>query len=567
MSRIHKIETINNGIVDIGNATTSTLDPGADFTGDYFDTLNYGTVTISVSSDQDSATDGCVFQWSEDGIDVTQVDTYSIFADTPKVFTFSPPNRYFRIFYTNGGVIQGKFSTQPIFKKGSFKASSHRVDDAISAEDDATLVTSVIKIVGSDPDEYQNVDVQHPLPGDIDSVYLKDIDVANSDNGGFTGRVTDYFDDLKSVNYDDSTDNPKIIKLWFNRSLQTNSIGFGCDDLAESFSNIVVKVLGSGEEIRYERDDSTDSTKRNSYLIRLPPLAMNGLQIEFHTTDKICLSNLIIFKVNDVNARIAAVSTLTGEVESVNSYKGALNVHQGDVHQVIVNEDFAEDDTASTTVSTASIAGDTALIVADTGGFSASDAVVILESGVKEPSYPIVTAIAAGTPGTLTLDRPLDNAYSTSATVERVVTDMTAAVGTLAAHISYKISPPPGEIWHIMRILLSITSASSPDDGKFGGISALTNGVVLRQNLSTGTRTISNWKSNSDMKADMYDLVYSDKAPAGQYGTNGRFTFKKVDFVPELNGDDGDYLEILIQDNLSTLGSFNMKAQGHKVDE
>lgn len=567
MSRLHEMETVNNGEVDTGNSTIANLDPGADFTGDYFDTLNYNVLIVAVSADQDSATDGCIFQWSADGVNVTQVDTYSIFADIPKVFTFSPPNRYFRAFYTNGGIIQTSFNIQPIFKKAGFKASSHRVDDAISAEDDATLTTSVIKIVGSDPDEYQNVDVQHPLPGDIDSVYLKDIDVANSDNGGFTGRVTDYFDDLKSVNYDDSTDNPKVIKLWFNRSLQTNSIGFGCDDLAESFSNIVVKVLGSGEEIRYERDDSLDSTKRNSYLIRLPPLAMNGLQIEFHTTDKICLSNLIIFKVNDVNARIAAVSSVTGEVESINSFKGALNVHQGDVHQSIVNEDFAEEDTASTTISTASISGDTALIVADTTGFSVTDPVLIFETPIKEPSYPRITAIAPGTPGTLTLDRPLDNAFSTSALVERVVTDMTSTVGTLAAPISYKISPPPGEVWHILRLLLAAISAGSPDDGKFGGIPALTNGVVLRQNLSTGTRIISNWKTNSDMKADMYDLEYTDKAPAGAYGTNGRFTLKKVDFVPELKGDNGDFLEILIQDDLSALTSFSMKAQGHKVDE
>lgn len=157
-------------------------------------------------------------------------------------------------------------------------------------------------------------DVQNPLPTDGDSVYVKDIDESNSDNGGFSGAVSDYFDSLKTVNNNTSVTNPKTIKIWFKRSIQTNSIGFGCDDLTKSFSNIVVKALGSGEEVRYTVDQSTDSTKRNSYLIRMVPLALNGVLIEFHTADEIGLSNLIIFKAIDVNARLQATkpdSTIT----------------------------------------------------------------------------------------------------------------------------------------------------------------------------------------------------------------------------------------------------------------
>lgn len=156
-------------------------------------------------------------------------------------------------------------------------------------------------------DAFQDVDVQYPIPTDGDSIYVKDIDVANSDNGGFSGVVTDYFDDLKTVNNDASATNPKIIKIWFNRSIQTHQIGFGCDNLLKTFSNIVIKALGSGEEIRYTKDLSADSTKRNSYLVPLTPLALNGVIIEFHTADEIGLSNIIIYKSIDVNARVQGI--------------------------------------------------------------------------------------------------------------------------------------------------------------------------------------------------------------------------------------------------------------------
>lgn len=157
------------------------------------------------------------------------------------------------------------------------------------------------------PEAFKEVNVQYPMPTDGDSVYVKDIDISNSDNGGFSGLVCDYFDSLKTANNDASATNPKSIKVWLNRSIKANSIGFGCDDLTKSFSNIVVKVLGSGEVVRYTNDDFiADSTKRNSQTIELPQLAMNGFIIEFNTADEVGLSNIILWKATDVNARISA---------------------------------------------------------------------------------------------------------------------------------------------------------------------------------------------------------------------------------------------------------------------
>jgi len=133
-----------------------------------------------------------------------------------------------------------------------------------------------------------------------------DLDLDNCDNGGFSRTVSNYFEDLKTVNVDASATNPKSIKLWFNRTIQTHTIGFGCDDLTKSFSNIKLSFLGSGEEVRFVWDGSADSTKRNSYLVELPALAANGVIIEFYTADEIGLSNIFVAKFNDTFAQLSA---------------------------------------------------------------------------------------------------------------------------------------------------------------------------------------------------------------------------------------------------------------------
>jgi hypothetical protein len=145
-----------------------------------------------------------------------------------------------------------------------------------------------------------------PIPVNLDRIYGKGLNQDYCDIDGFTGEITDFFEDLKTTSINTSTDNPKVLKFWLNRTTRINQIGFGCDDLGYDFSNIVFKALGSGEEVRYTKDLSSDSTKRNSYLLELPDLALNGFIIEFHTVDPVGLSNLVLFKVNSVLASLQA---------------------------------------------------------------------------------------------------------------------------------------------------------------------------------------------------------------------------------------------------------------------
>lgn len=401
---------------------------------------------------------------------------------------------------------------------------------------------------------------QYPLSSNGDSIYVKDIDVDNSDNGGFSGEVTDYFDSLKTVNYDASATNPKIIKVWFNRTIQTSAIGFGCDDLTKSFSNIKIKALGSGEAVRHVKDLSTDSTKRNSYVVELPPLALNGVQIEFHTADEIGLSNLIIFKSENANARIQAISEVTDELENITSFGGALNITDGYVHKAMVNEYFTRDTGPNTTLSVEATAGDTSITVSDSTGFITGDLIKIGITAVQEVGIITITNVVGNV---ITLDRPIAVNLPVGTVVKGVESNMTSAVGSLASPVIYELAPPPGVIWQITRMLITITDNLTMDDGKFGGIAALTNGVVGVANTTAGRiANITDWKTNGDMMRDMYDVEYNDRAPSGGYGLRARWTFRNAGIVAELNGDNGEYLRALIQDDITENASFQIKAQG-----
>lgn len=266
-----------------------------------------------------------------------------------------------------------------------------------------------------------------------------------------------------------------------------------------------------------------------------------------------------------VKANLIAKSDLTDLLENITSYRGSLNVNNSWVNRKIVNESFHEHDSAVTNPTTGITAGDTAVTADSVVGFSVGDVVKIEEDvaglGIQEIGVLTITIIAGSV---ITFDRPISNNYTTAATIERVVTNM-AVNGSLASPVIFQIDPPLGTVWQFTRILFNITDQTAMDDAKFGGITALTNGVSLRATTAAGrTVTFANWKSNSDMKLDMFDVDYSTKAPSGFFGLTGRWTFTKAEVVAELDGDASpiQQLEVLIQDDLTGLDTFTMRGQG-----
>jgi len=272
---------------------------------------------------------------------------------------------------------------------------------------------------------------------------------------------------------------------------------------------------------------------------------------------------------------IRNVNLHDGNGNPINAYfnqatgKYALDIHDADVHNQIINRLAGQFTATSTTVATATTGDGTeyTLDIADATGFANNDYIHINTTS-EESTFPQIIsaspALPTTGPVTLTLDRRLDNAHSVGDTVTKVIIDMASQTATMASPQEYFIGPPVGEVWHITRLLFSMTHGSAGDLSLFGDITALTNGVLLRARIDSNYGTFTNWKTNADIKDDMYDVGFDDRAGGGgRYSTSGRGTFRNAGAIVRLDGDTNDRIEIYIQDDITALDSFTMKFQGH----
>lgn len=254
---------------------------------------------------------------------------------------------------------------------------------------------------------------------------------------------------------------------------------------------------------------------------------------------------------------------LSGNGEVINSSGNALDIHDADVHNYIVNKYLHQHTTTVTTLTADSAVDDYQISVASGVGFAVGDYLHINTTS-EETTHPRITALSGTTPDVFTLDRRLDVAHVIGDAITKSIVDMSTTAGTIAAPQEYWVGPVAGEVWHLERILFELTHGTAGDLGLFGNLPALTNGVVLRVKRNGEYGTLTNWKQNSNIKVDMFDVQFDPRSGGGgSYGTTGRGTFKNTGAVLKLDGDTNDRLEVYIQDDITGLDSFTMKAQGH----
>ena len=106
----------------------------------------------------------------------------------------------------------------------------------------------------------------------------------------------------------------------------------------------------------------------------------------------------------------------------------------------------------------------------------------------------------------------------------------------------------------VENIIITMLSAGVPDDGKFGGITALTEPCYFRK-VNGDISNLGVFKNNQDF-ADRGGLVtYPDKAPSGTYSTRIIFELDKLfDAIQRFDPRESDSLRFIVPANLSTLG-------------
>lgn len=139
--------TTDNNHISTNNSTTSLLGISGVYTGTAEDVSSYSAITIMLSADQDSATDGMTFEFCPDNSFAagnTDVYVFTLTANTKRRFQFPVTAQYFRVKYTNGGTGQGDFDVQTILHKHPVSSSVHRLIDNVSPDRSAQVIKSAL---------------------------------------------------------------------------------------------------------------------------------------------------------------------------------------------------------------------------------------------------------------------------------------------------------------------------------------------------------------------------------------------------------------------------------------
>jgi len=134
------------GVVDDGNSSTALLGISEVFEGVGKDVLNYASVAVTITSDEDSAADGMKFQFSTDNSNWDDSNDFELDVSESgtRRFQFPVTAQYFRVQYTNGATAQGVFRLQTILHETSILQSIHKVEDTIVGNRSVQLMKAVI---------------------------------------------------------------------------------------------------------------------------------------------------------------------------------------------------------------------------------------------------------------------------------------------------------------------------------------------------------------------------------------------------------------------------------------
>lgn len=248
------------------------------------------------------------------------------------------------------------------------------------------------------------------------------------------------------------------------------------------------------------------------------------------------------------------------------SLKGAMNTHDAHVHNIPINEFMHLDTNETTTLTTAIAVDDYILNVASTTLFSANDEVKIKDTTNKVSFLARVISVVSATQ--LEIDTRADKIFDIGITVEKITINMANILtATMASPSIFKIKPNPNEVFHITRVLPVLIHGSAGDLVRFGDVAPLIHGIQLRAKVSGNFGTFTNWKTNGDMKSDMFDVDFDTRASGGsEYGTSGRGSFDKTGAIIRLDGASGDELLVYITQNIA-ITSLKINVQGHLEGE
>lgn len=202
-----------------------------------------------------------------------------------------------------------------------------------------------------------------------------------------------------------------------------------------------------------------------------------------------------------------------------------------------------------------SIIGSKVLNTTDTTGTITGDVITIYEN-----DRIFQNIVASFTLNTITLSSVIDYIYTSGATID--IGDWNLAVDGSSTAQTFSIKAPFEGTFNLKTINISMLSSTVMDDAKFGGIPQLTNGVVFRGVSSYREKHLAVIVNNLGFWEIGFDINYSDKAPAGQYGFRARRNIEEINGVVLKLIYDAEF-QLIISDDLSNLDLFAITINGY----
>jgi hypothetical protein len=410
----------------------------------------------------------------------------------------------------------------------------------------------------------QEVTTQNPFPVSDGIVCSNDLWVSQSNMFDFDGVVTDLFDNLHTVITDSTANNPKEIVIHFATTIIANIIGIGAfNGNGGKFSNTEIQTATSDGVFTTVVDMSTDATIRQTATYQLPVnIGFNAIKLRFHTTNEIVISNLIIPKLKGTVSRIQGVDPSGNVIAVQATTDGSLKVSNENsfyrpfalrMNQVVQ---------AGLTLALDAVVDTRTITMTPGHGLVATDNIILIEEN-GEPEFFFAEIISVAV-DVLTLDTLVSHPFTAVGTEVTQYDPQLNKNGSIAVYKA-EIRNPFSFPIDITRFIFHITDTTVMDDGKFGGGVALTNGISMRKNIAP-LDNIHYWnvKTNGQIGEIAFDKVYDNKAPAGIYGLSARLSYSGQDkHGVAIRLEQGEAVELLIQDDLSGLNTFVITAEGH----
>lgn len=145
--------------------------------------------------------------------------------------------------------------------------------------------------------------------------------------------------------------------------------------------------------------------------------------------------------------------------------------------------------------------------------------------------------------------------------------EINQAVDGETVNVSYFVVPPAGKVYGLARIIFSIRDNGSMDSGGWGSMGAnpLDNGFqLIWHRLGSDIELTKNpIRSHIDVAAVCHDMIHQNWGAGDEFLT-ARFTFTKAGNYLILDGDQGDYLELVVRDDISSVVQQRISVQGYQ---